>query len=109
MRTLLLLMLGFSLPGWAAVQLPGDIDGDGNVDRDDIRLLLTQRNQPANVCEACDIDGDGYITILDARGMVLLCSWPRCVTAAPDQCPDDPDKTEPGICGCGVADSDNDG
>ncbi|MCP3876982.1 MAG: hypothetical protein GY701_01105 [Sulfitobacter sp.] len=31
------------------------------------------------------------------------------MTAAPDQCPDDPDKTEPGICGCGVADSDNDG
>ncbi len=26
-----------------------------------------------------------------------------------DQCPDDPDKTEPGICGCNVADTDTDG
>ena len=26
-----------------------------------------------------------------------------------DQCPDDPDKTSPGICGCGVADTDTDG
>jgi hypothetical protein len=26
-----------------------------------------------------------------------------------DQCPDDPNKTEPGICGCGVADTDTDG
>ncbi len=26
-----------------------------------------------------------------------------------DQCPDDPDKTEPGQCGCGVADTDTDG
>ena len=26
-----------------------------------------------------------------------------------DECPDDPDKTEPGMCGCGVADTDSDG
>lgn len=26
-----------------------------------------------------------------------------------DLCPDDPDKTEPGICGCGIADTDSDG
>lgn len=26
-----------------------------------------------------------------------------------DKCPDDPDKTEPGICGCGVSDVDTDG
>jgi hypothetical protein len=26
-----------------------------------------------------------------------------------DDCPDDPDKTEPGICGCGIADDDTDG
>ena len=27
----------------------------------------------------------------------------------PDLCPNDPNKTEPGICGCGVADTDSDG
>ena len=26
-----------------------------------------------------------------------------------DECPDDPDKTEPGVCGCGVSDADTDG
>ena len=25
-----------------------------------------------------------------------------------DECPDDPDKTAPGVCGCGVADTDGD-
>ncbi|MCB9738681.1 MAG: thrombospondin type 3 repeat-containing protein [Deltaproteobacteria bacterium] len=30
-------------------------------------------------------------------------------TAPPDACPDDPNKTEAGICGCGVADDDTDG
>lgn len=29
--------------------------------------------------------------------------------ADPDQCPADPDKTDPGQCGCGVADTDTDG
>ncbi len=28
--------------------------------------------------------------------------------AAPDDCPDDPEKTAPGLCGCGVADTDAD-
>ena len=27
----------------------------------------------------------------------------------PDLCPNDPNKTDPGICGCGVADNDSDG
>lgn len=29
--------------------------------------------------------------------------------AGPDECPEDPDKSEPGVCGCGVADDDADG
>jgi len=29
--------------------------------------------------------------------------------AVVDECPDDPDKTEPGVCGCGVPDDDTDG
>lgn len=31
---------------------------------------------------------------------------PDCIA---DQCPDDPDKTAPGLCGCGVPDTDSDG
>ncbi len=38
-------------------------------------------------------------------------STDECITAAQpdDLCPDDPDKTEPGSCGCGIPDTDSDG
>ena len=42
------------------------------------------------ISEVCDTDGDG----------ALDCD---------DNCPDDPNKTEPGDCGCGVAETDTDG
>lgn len=32
-----------------------------------------------------------------------------CDSGLPDDCPDDPNKTEPGVCGCGVSDTDSDG
>ena len=62
------------------VPLPGDLDGDSDIDRDDLNILLTYRNQPASACPECDIDGDGIITVLDARKLVLLCTRPRCAT-----------------------------
>ncbi len=68
--------------------LEGDIDGDCNVDRDDLMILLAERNKPVgdSACgEACDLDGDGMITVLDARRLVLLCTLPRCAIMA-DSC-----------------------
>ncbi|MDF2177427.1 PASTA domain-containing protein [Aliiglaciecola sp. CAU 1673] len=57
----------------------GDIDGDGDVDRDDLGLILDARNQPATGPEdPRDLDGDGVITVLDARMLMLMCSRPRC-------------------------------
>jgi len=59
---------------------PSDLDGDCDVDRDDINILLSYRNQPASACPECDLDGDGTITALDARKIVLLCTRSRCAT-----------------------------
>lgn len=69
------------LPG--AVPIPGDYDSDGDIDRDDLSILLLDRNKTveASSCgAACDMDHDGMITALDARKLVLLCSRTRCAT-----------------------------
>lgn len=59
--------------------LPGDLDGDDDVDRDDLNIVLSHRNQPSSTCPVCDLDGDSMITVLDARKLVLLCTCPRCI------------------------------
>ncbi len=56
-----------------------DLDESGDVDLLDIDIILGFRNQPADQCEECDIDGDGFITVLDARRCVVECTRPRCV------------------------------
>ena len=81
---LILLLL---LPGWVAAQsdppvpsgVPGDLDSDCDVDRLDLNILLAGRNTPAaGDDDPRDLDGDGMITVLDARKLVLLCTQPRC-------------------------------
>ncbi len=73
-------------PAHAAGSGPGDLDGDCDVDRDDVRIVLSHRRQPATRCPECDIDGDGTITVLDARRVVLLCTQPRCAIVAGSSC-----------------------
>lgn len=55
----------------------GDLDGDGDVDRDDISIIKAHRGESASACSECDIDEDGIITILDARKLVRMCTCPR--------------------------------
>ena len=107
-----------------------DLDGDGDVDRDDLSVILLDRRKSVaeSACgAACDIDGDGRITVLDARKCVLQCTLPRCaVVSAPadsdgdgvpdseDQCPgydDRIDVDQDGVPdGCDtLIDSDGDG
>ncbi|MGA1842166.1 MAG: putative metal-binding motif-containing protein [bacterium] len=53
-----------------------------------------------------DADNDG---LGDPNKSIIATSKPEgYVSSAGDSCPDDPNKTEPGICGCGVADIDAD-
>jgi len=63
----------------SAPSIPGDLDGDEDVDRDDTNIIKAYLNQPASVCPECDIDGDGIITGLDARKLVGMCTCPRCL------------------------------
>ena len=59
-------------------EVRGDLDGDGDIDRNDLNILLGYRDQPASACIACDLDEDGTITVLDARKLVVTCTRPRC-------------------------------
>jgi beta propeller repeat protein len=60
---------------------PGDIDADGDVDLNDLNALLRDRNKTvadSSCGVACDLDGDGMITVLDGRKLMLLCTRSRC-------------------------------
>ncbi len=65
----------------------GDLDGDGDVDQDDLDMLLAEIGSPADgPDDPFDLDGDGQITALDSRKLVVACTRPRCAveTMAPE-------------------------
>ena len=60
---------------------PGDFDGDGDVDWNDIGRYLAggNLNRPANEpVDPFDLNSNGTVNILDARAGLLLCDLPRC-------------------------------
>ncbi|MFN0167966.1 MAG: dockerin type I domain-containing protein [Bryobacteraceae bacterium] len=59
----------------------GDLDADGDVDQDDLNLILAVLNTPASKPrDARDLNGDGVINVLDARSLATLCTRARCAT-----------------------------
>lgn len=58
--------------------VPGDLTGNGATDRGDLMNVFSFIGHPVTECAECDIDGDGSITIKDARRLVLMCTLPRC-------------------------------
>lgn len=59
------------------LNLRGDVDGDGDVDKNDLALVTAARNKPATgPDDPRDLDGDGKITVLDGRILVTLFTRP---------------------------------
>ena len=60
---------------------PGDLDGDGEIDRDDLDVIVAARNTESwGPEDPRDLDGDGSITVLDARIVVTLFTVPAGFT-----------------------------
>jgi len=58
-----------------AGRVPGDLDGDADVDKDDTAILLANINLPTRSSKcgtACDLNGDGIISLLDLRKLQIL-------------------------------------
>lgn len=61
----------------------GDMDGDGDVDRNDMRALSLAVRRGEQLDPAFDINGDGVINSRDIRALRSICSYERCSSIAP--------------------------
>ena len=60
-----------------------DVDKNGSVNRLDISLIIASRDKPASgPGDPRDANGDGTISVIDARSCVQLCKLPNCAIAA---------------------------
>ena len=67
-----------------AIAAACDVDADGDVDRQDLRLIVSARDKPASgPGDPRDADADGIITLPDARICVRQCNLPDCKVVDP--------------------------
>ncbi len=59
-------------------QSVGDLNQDGIVDQADVSVLKQYIRQLSETCEECDLDGDGSISVRDARKLISLCTCSGC-------------------------------
>lgn len=57
---------------------PCDVDEDGDIDKNDISAILAARGTLVGPGDPRDTDGDGIITVRDAKICIPLCTNPRC-------------------------------
>ena len=57
---------------------PCDANADGKIDISDIQAITQARNTTVQAGDPRDADGDGQITVLDARQCTLKCTNARC-------------------------------
>ena len=74
---------------WQGATPAERIDGnaDGEVDLNDLQAIIDNLNTAAGADDPLDLDGDGQLTVLDARKAALLCTRPGCADGsgvAPD-------------------------
>ena len=63
-----------------AAAMPGDADRDGDIDNSDLQLVLAVRNTTVGAGDPRDLNGDGVVTVRDARLLILACTRPNCAT-----------------------------
>jgi hypothetical protein len=61
--------------------IPGDVDGDSDVDRLDLAEITSKLLKPVSAgFDPCDVDGDGWITLFDLHKAAKHCTLPQCKT-----------------------------
>jgi len=63
-----------------SLKLVIDLDGDGDVDNDDLAIVTAARNTTASANDARDVNRDGIINAADVRALTLQCTRARCAT-----------------------------
>ncbi len=63
-----------------SLKLVLDLDGDGDVDKNDVQIVTNARGTIPTAFDQRDVNGDGAINALDTRALTLQCTRTGCAT-----------------------------